>query len=435
MKLNVKMKNVRPALAHFHIHHIFCIILIFLFNAANAQDTVQKIIPGRANSVAQQQKPYVILISADGFRYDLADKYNATHLQQLRDSGVAAAYMQPSFPSLTFPNHFTIVTGLYPAHHGLADNGFYDEKRNAFYGMGNKNAVADSSWYTGTPLWVLAEKQQMLSASFYWVASESAIQGIRPSYYYVYNEKIDIDSRINTVKSWLQLPEDKRPHLITFYLPEVDHAEHLYGPDSKQAEKAVHFIDESIGKMVAAVNTLNLPVNFIFLSDHGMTKVDTAATMAMPAAIDTSKFRVPYGDALVHLYAKNKADILPTYKALKKEAVNFNVYLINKTPKRWHYRSKDDAFDRLGDMLLVPILPKVFNFSKRSTTIGKHGFDPAIDDMHATFYAWGPAFKQQLKIGGFENVNVYPLIAKILGLDYDPKSIDGKISVLQKVLK
>lgn len=411
------------------------ILFLFISTVALAQDTTQKIMPGRSNNTAQQAKPYVILISADGFRYDLADKFHAANLQRLRSSGVAAAYMQPSFPSLTFPNHYTIVTGLYPAQHGLADNGFYDEQRQAAYSMANKAVVADSSWYTGTPLWVLAEQQQMLSASFYWVASESAIQGVRPTYYYNYSDKINIDSRISAVKSWLQLPEDKRPHLITFYFPEVDHAAHLYGPDSRQAGEAVQFVDESIGKMVAAVDSLKLPVNFIFLADHGMTAVDTVSTISMPGAIDTSKFIIPPGDALVHLYARNKSDIKPTYKALKKQAVHFTVYLINKTPKRWHYRTKDDAFNRLGDILLVPVLPKVFNFSGRRITPGKHGFDPAIPDMRASFYAWGPAFKEHLVIDGFENVHVYPLIANILGLVYDPNAIDGKLSVLQPVLK
>ncbi len=416
------------------ISTLVTLITLFTFSAV-AQDTLQKIVPGRMNAAAQQEKPYVVLISADGFRYDLATKYHADNLLRLRATGVEAAYMQPSFPSLTFPNHYTIVTGLYPAHHGLADNTFYDEQRKSLYNMGNKSAVADSSWYKGTPIWVLAEKQQMLSASFYWVASESAIQGIRPTYYYIYNDKIGIDSRIQTVKDWLQLPAAQRPHLITFYFPEVDHAEHLYGPDSKQAADAVHFIDESVGKMVAALTPLQLPVNFIFVSDHGMTRVDTAATLPLPSAIDTSKFYIPYGDALVHLYAKNKADIAPTYKAIKKQAIDFDVYLINKTPKRWHYRKKDDAFDRLGDILLVPKLPKVFSISRRPVTPGKHGFDPAITDMHASFYAWGPAFKEQQQIAGFENVHVYPLIAKILGLSYDAGAIDGKLSVLQPVLK
>ncbi|WP_298302206.1 ectonucleotide pyrophosphatase/phosphodiesterase [Hydrotalea sp.] len=167
----------------------------------SAQDTLQHIVPGRVNSMKQQQKPYVILISADGFRYDLADSFNAKNLQQFRAAGIQAGYMKPSYPSLTFPNHYAIVTGMYPAHNGLVDNSFYDVNKGQTYTMGNKKTVTDSSWYGGTPLWVLAEQQQMLSASFYWVASEAAIQGIRPTYYYIYNEKIGIDERIDAVKN------------------------------------------------------------------------------------------------------------------------------------------------------------------------------------------------------------------------------------------
>ena len=416
--------------------HLFFISCILFVNFLIAQDTIQKVVPGRFNNKAQQSKPYVILISADGFRFDLADKYHATNLLKLRAEGVKADYMQPSYPSLTFPNHYSLITGLYPSHHGLVDNTFYDMQRKELYNMGNKKAVADSSWYGGTPLWVLAEQQQMVSASFFWVASESAIKGIRPTYYYVYNDKIGIDSRIQAVKDWLQLPPDKRPHLVTFYFPEVDHAEHTYTPDSKETEAAVLFVDSAIGKMVAALEPLHLPINFIFLADHGMTTVDNSKAIKMPVAIDTTKFTVPFGDALVHLYAKDKSAIEPTYEALKKEAKDYDVYLATNMPERWHYSKSDDRYNRIGDIILVPHLPAFFNLgTRRNNNLGKHGFDPAIEDMHATFYAWGPVFKQHLQVKGFENVNVYPLVAHILGLNFAEKDIDGKLSVLQSILK
>jgi predicted AlkP superfamily pyrophosphatase or phosphodiesterase len=410
------------------------ILFAVFFVKSYAQDTLQHVVPNRSNSQIQQSKPYVILISADGFRYDLAKKFNAKNLLRLQKQGVTSAYMRPSYPSLTFPNHYTIVTGLYPAHHGLVDNGYFDPARKTNYSMGNKKQVADSSWYGGTPIWVLAEQQQLLSASFYWVASEAAIQGIRPSYYYTYNDKIGIDSRVQTVKNWLSLPAESRPHLICFYFPEVDHAEHLYGPDSKEAADAVQFVDESVGKLVAAVDTLNLPVNFIFVSDHGMTNVDNKETLPLPACADTSKFIIPNGDALLHLYAKNPADIKPTYTALKKEAKDFNVYLAKHLPKHWHYSKKDDGYNRIGDIILVPILPKVFSITRKPTSLGKHGFDPYINEMHASFYAWGPAFKSNYTIKAFDNVHVYPLIAEILGLPYTFK-IDGKLRVLHSILK
>ncbi|WP_247234805.1 ectonucleotide pyrophosphatase/phosphodiesterase [Telluribacter sp. SYSU D00476] len=414
---------------------IFLPAILFITGIAHGQDLTQKVVPNRTNSTQQQKKPYVILISADGFRNDFAQKYEARNLLRLSGQGVAASAMLPSFPSLTFPNHYTIATGLYPAHHGLVNNTFYDENKKMRYSMGNKQAVADSSWYGGTPLWVLAEQQRMLSASFYWVASESAIQGMHPSYYYIYNEKIPIDTRIQTVKEWLQLPEEKRPHMITFYFPEVDHAAHTYGPDSKETGEAVHFVDESVGSLVAAVDSLQLPVNFIFVSDHGMTQVDTENTLSMPSAIDTSQFIIPSGDVMLHLYAKDKKSIQPTYEALRKEAKDYDVYLTESTPAHWHYSKKDDRFNRIGDILLVPRLPKVFNISKRKITPGKHGFDPQIPDMHATFYAWGPAFREGTKIEAFENIHVYPLVANILGLKYRKKGIDGRLKVLKSIIR
>src|SRR5579871_2598774 len=413
---------------------LILLIVVFAAKSVIAKDTAQHIIPGRFNSVEQQTKPYIILISADGFRYDLAEKYNAVNLLRLRSEGVNAAYMQPSYPSLTFPNHYSIITGLYPSHHGIVDNTFYDKQKNETYAIRNKKAVGDSSWYGGTPLWVLAEKQQMVTASFYWVASESAIQGIRPTYYYVFNDLIPIDQRIETVKNWLQLPGDRRPHFITFYFPQVDHQEHSFGPDSKEAEEAVHLIDESVGKLVRTVDSLGLNVSFIFLADHGMIKVDNKNTLSLPAAVDTNKFIVPFGAALLHLYAKDKKDIQPTYQALKSEAKDYDVYLASKMPKRWHYSKKDDRYDRIGDIILVPHLPKVFNIGNGHVPIGEHGFDPAIPEMRASFYAWGPAFQKHRTIEGFENVNVYPVIAKILGLEVRDK-IDGKLKVLHSIIR
>jgi predicted AlkP superfamily pyrophosphatase or phosphodiesterase len=409
-----------------------CFFLVELSFAQ--QDSTQKIVPGRVNAPEQQKKPYVILISADGFRYDLAAKYQATNLLQLSQAGVTADFMQPSYPSLTFPNHYSIATGLYPAHHGIVDNTFYDPQKKAVYSLGNRKAVTDSSWYGGVPLWVLAEKQQMITASFYWVGSESAIQGVRPTYYYVYNDIIPMDIRIASVKRWLTLPEDKRPHLITFYINEPDHQEHRFGPDSKEAEIAVRFVDVTVGKLERMVDSLGLPVNFIFLSDHGMTAIDTVSTLPLPASVDTTKFIVLPGLTLLHLYAKDKRDVKPTYLALRKEAKDYDVFLADKMPKDWHYRKKDDRFNRTGDIILVPHLPKVFNIYHRHVPAAEHGYDPALPLMHASFYAWGPAFRAHTHLDGFENVHVYPLVAKILGLAYTEK-IDGNLKVLKPALK
>ncbi len=409
-------------------------VALLLVNGLMAQDTTQKIIQGRHNDKSQYSKPYVILISADGFRSDFAKLYDAQFLNSISKKGVRANFMTPSFPSLTFPNHYSIVTGMYPSHHGLVDNTYYDKARGTEYRMGNQKAVQDGSWYGGTPLWVLAEQQKMLSASFYWVASEADIQNTRPTYYYVYNEKINIANRIKAVKDWLSLPQDQRPHMITFYFPQVDHDAHTYGPNDKHVGDAVKFVDSSVNALQAELATLHLPINYIFVSDHGMAKVDNDNTLSMPAAIDTAAFRVPWGDALIHLYAKDKSKIESTYQALKKDST-IDVYKLDETPKYWHYSTSDDKYNRIGDLIVLPKNQKVFNFSTRKTTPGKHGFDNHTVDMRATFIAWGPAFKSDLTIGDFENVHVYPLIAKILGLQIDQKTIDGRIEVLNAILK
>ena len=410
------------------------LFVLFIANSIFAQDTTQKIVEGRLNDKSQLNKPYVILISADGFRSDFTELYDATFLKSISTTGVRAKWMTPSFPSLTFPNHYTIITGMYPSHHGLVNNNYYDKASGLEYRMGNTKMVGDGKWYGGKPLWVLAEQQKMLSASFYWVGSEAAIQNTRPTYYYVYNDKINIASRIKTVKDWLSLPEAQRPHMITFYMPEVDHEAHTYGPNDPHVAAAVKFVDSSVNALQAELASLNLPINYIFVSDHGMTKVDVDNTIGMPKAIDTAAFKVPWGDALIHLYAKDSTKIAATYEGLRKDSA-ISVYKLDETPDYWHFKKADDRYNRLGDLIVVPHLPRPFNFSTRKTTLGKHGFDNHHPDMRATFMAWGPAFKKGLSIEDFENVNVYPIVAKILGLDYDENSIDGKLAVLQSILK
>ena len=400
----------------------------------NSSITDQQIISGRKNSPEQINKPYVILISADGFRADFTELYEAKKLQALSKAGVRGKYMIPSYPSVTFPNHYSIATGLYPSHHGLVDNSYIDVPTGAFYNMGNKKMVAEGKWYGGTPLWVLAEQQKMISASFYWVGSEADIQGIKPTYHYIYNEKIDIATRIKAVKEWLSLPEDKRPHFITFYFSDVDHDAHTYGPDDIRVKKSVQFVDSSINALQESLASLNLPINYIFVSDHGMAKVDNVNTKPLPASIDTAYFTVPWGDTQLHLYAKDKSKVESTYNALKKDT-SVTVYTLDETPAYWHYKKADDKFNRLGDLIVVPHFPKVFNLSRSKASLGKHGFDNHMPEMRASFMAWGPAFKKGLTIDGFENVNIYPIVAHILGLAYDVKTIDGKFEVLKPILK
>lgn len=402
--------------------------------SSRAQDSSQHIVSGRINRADQIKKPYVILISADGFRYDLADLYHAENLIRLRETGVRADYLLSVFPSLTFPNHYSIATGNYPAHDGIVDNSFYDSARKEVYAMGKRWTVEDSSWYGATPIWVLAEKQGMLTASFYWVGAEAAIQGVRPTYYYKYNTIIPMVERIRAVHAWLALPEKIRPHLITFYMSEVDHEEHIHGVHSKSTAAAVSYVDKAVGALVKSVDSLHLPVNYIFVSDHGMIDIDTVNTIALPGALDTSRFLIINSASIVHLYAKHPEDIQPAYEILKSAAENYDVYLSTNLPDRWHYSKMDDIFHRTGDIILVSHAPEVFNFNGHHQNMAQHGFDPALPEMHATFYAWGPAFKSNYKMAGFENIHIFPLITKILSLR-NPGNLDGSLEPVKQMLE
>jgi len=411
----------------------------FTFFAQNkVVDTAQVVIPNRYNSVDAQTKPYVIMISADGFRYDYAKKYNAENILKYSNEGIQAKAMIPSYPSITFPNHWSLITGLYPSHHGLIDNYFYDYKRNEPYAMSDRKNAEDGSWYGGVPLWGLAEKQGMVSASLMWVGSASDAGGKRPTYYYPYHEKFTPSEKVDKVINWLKLPTDSRPHFISLYFPEVDGSGHHFGPDAKETEEAVHLVDRAIGKLVQEVNDLGLKnVNFIFVSDHGMIKVDGGNPLEIPEILlDKDKFDIYNSQTLLRVYVKNSDEVKNVYKKLKASKTDdYEVYLTKKFPKYLHFGTKDDQYNRIGQILLVPKAPKVFLPKGKTTSVGKHGYNPKIvPEMKAIFFAWGPEFKNNLTIKEFGNINVYPLVAEILGLKID-QPIDGKLKILKKTLK
>ena len=414
---------------------LFTLLSVSVFSQT---DTAQIVVANRKNTPQTLTKPYVILISADGFRYDYAKKYNAKNILKLAEKGVSAKAIIPSYPSITGPNHYTMITGLFPSHTGFVDNYFYDKKRNDLFGMSMQSKISDGSWLGGTPLWSLAEQQGMLSASLFWVASNSDAGGTRPTYYYNYHEKFTADEKINIVLNWLKLPEEKRPHFITFYFPEVDKNGHLYGSESLEVQNAVQSVDDAIGKLIEKVNELQLPnVNFIFVSDHGMIDVDIEDTLEIPALLqDKNRFIINNSQTLLRIALKNESEVNQVYRELKKNKTkDYKVYLTEKFPKRLHYRTADDRFNRIGQILLVPHAPKIFLEPNARKTPGKHGYNPfKVPEMKASFAASGPAFKEGKKIGKFRNVNLYPMVAEILGLKVS-QTIDGSPKKEKKVLK
>jgi predicted AlkP superfamily pyrophosphatase or phosphodiesterase len=389
-------------------------------------------VPNPPNSAAQQAKPYVVLVSLDGFRYDYAAHYGAKNLLALAARGASAPEgMIPSYPSVTFPNHYTIVTGLYPEHHGIVANSFYDPVRKENYVYTSATAL-DGTWYGGTPLWVLAEKNGMRSANFFWPASEAEIQGKRPSYYLHYDGKVPDAERVEQVLAWLKLPADLRPHFITLYYSEVDAAGHQFGPGSPEVGAAVGHVDAMMGLLVAGINELHLPVDLIVVSDHGMETVQ-GDWINLDQFADLSNF-VTVNDMM---YAKTEADAQKAYQSLQGASDKFKVYRRAKLPNELH----DNENARSGDPIVVATGPYAIRARTPDPTqplkkpeVGAHGYDPrTLPNMKAIFFAAGPDIRPGVKLPSFENVDVYPFIAKILGLPIGP--IDGNLSVLQAALK
>jgi alkaline phosphatase D len=390
------------------------------------------------NSAKAQQQHYVVLVSLDGFRWDYAKRENATHLLALGKQGVwAPEGMLPSYPSLTFPNHFSIVTGLYPEHHGLVANNFLDPARQARYAGSDPNSVTDGTWYSGMPLWSLAESQGMRTACIFWLGSEAEIAGFRPSWYAQFDSKTEAtpavqQARIDDAVALLRLPLEDRPHFITIYYSEPDHEGHQFGPDAAETRAAVHKMDGQVGKLKAALDSTRLPIDLVVVSDHGMVKVEgpwiTLDQLADLTGFDTVGAR---------LYGKTEEDRARVYNQLKKASSQFVVFRLKNVPANLNFNQNP----REGDPVVIATGPYAIRAhappdgrSDQPPDLGMHGFDPLrVPAMKASFFAAGPDIVKGKTVAPFENVDLYPWLAHLLGLT--PPKNDGSLNVLAGTLR
>lgn len=385
----------------------------------------------RPNSKETLEKPYVVMVSLDGFRYDYVKKYGAKNIEEIARQGVQAESLIPCFPSSTFPNHYSLITGMYPSRHGLVSNTFYRPEDMKEYRISDRSVVQDGRWYGGTPIWVHAERQGMRSASYFWVGSEADIDSVRPAQYYQYNKNAPYKKRVDQVIKWLKEPESMRPHFITLYFSLVDTEGHTHGPDADQVKAAVLEVDEIIGLLWKKLQKTELPVNLILVSDHGMQQTKNDSPIFLKGLTDLSGYEIAPSSGVINLlYAKNKdsVDIDKTIAELKAKANGqFVVYRPEEVPPHLHYSNND----RLGDIIVYSLAPYVFGTPPWKPSPGAHGFDPyQAKDVHGIFYAIGPHFKSQLTLESFENIHVFPAVMEILQLKYDADSIDGVLAPL-----
>ena len=402
------------------------------------------LLPFWTAAFSQEKEPIVILISLDGFRHDYVERFQPENLSRFIAEGTAAKGLIPSFPTKTFPNHYTIATGMLPEHHGLVDNAFYEPAKNQVYTMGNRDIVQDGYWYGGTPIWVLAEQQGIKAASYFFVGTEAPIQGVRPSYYYDYDGGVPNLTRIAKVFDWLRLPEAERPRLITLYFSDMDDTGHRYGPNNDlELKKTLFRLDHELGALFEGLESFDLPIHVVLVSDHGMAPVKKDHLILLDQLTEGIPARVVNNGALAHLHLEDSKKKKEVIKLLLSRNQHITVDDLTATA---NYSDLAAFPQRKGDLLILPkegyyladasgMMRYQNNAARFQTeTFGEHGFSPLYRDMWGIFYAKGPQIKEGLKLEPFQNIHIYPLLCRILGLPV-PLGIDGRLEVLLPLLK
>jgi len=394
-----------------------------------------------AGLTACSSKPanYTVIISLDGSRWDYADYYDMPFFDSLATVGVKAR-MEPSFPSSTFPNHYTMATGLVPDHHGLVNNSFWDPETDSDYAINSKDTRFDPHFYGGEPIWITAQKQGVKCGVVYWVGSDIAIgpEGNEyPTYWRHWDEKPhwNFDERVDEIVRLMSLPEEERPQLVMGYFDEPDHQGHVYGPFSPETKAMAEHMDSLMHALYLRLKALphGDRINFILAGDHGMT--------------DISKDRfIGWYDVMPQEWTKKVVGNLPTsiwaqegyvdslYNRLSK-VEHLSVWKHGEVPEYLHYGTSK----RLGDLIVSPDLGWQFNFAP-SRNNGTHGFDCKETDMMVAFRAVGPDFKVAYEApftpgekSAFRNIDLYPMLCKLLGVK--PAPVDGKLERIENILK
>ncbi|MGM0566548.1 MAG: ectonucleotide pyrophosphatase/phosphodiesterase [Bacteroidota bacterium] len=380
---------------------------------------------------AQEAKgKYVLMVSLDGFRWDYPDMYDTPFLDSLAKTGVKAKSLQPSYPSKTFPNHYTMATGLYPDHHGIVNNSFYDPETKREYAILKRNAVKDGSFYGGEPMWVTAEKQGVKAATYFWVGSEAAVQGVKPSITKYYDASHTYSSRIDSVMKWYSKPYKERPGLVMLYFDEPDASGHKYGPAHAETGKVVQRLDSLMGVLFTKSSKLIIrdSLNIIITSDHGMAALSEEKQIILKNHIhDSLLVRIEGSNPVYNLEAKDGYLDLVYEKLSVIE--HLHVWKSNEIPEKLHYGTNPRTLD-------INIVAKkgwsVFTEKPSGYYAGTHGYMPQNPSMHAIFYAAGPSFLSDKEIDTFENVDLYNLVCFLL--DLEPAKNDGAFERIEPML-
>ncbi len=377
----------------------------------------------------------VLLVSLDGFRADYLDLGITPALSRIAREGVRARWLTPSYPTLTFPNHYSIVTGLAPDRHGIVHNTMRDPALGGFK-LSDRTAVGDGRWWGGEPIWVGAEKAGLRSAAMYWPGSEAAIGGVRPTRWNAYRDgdTLPYAMRVDTVLGWLSEPGSTRPRIATLYFEGIDKAGHAHGPDSPQAHAAVRETDAALARLLRGLDERGLRdrVDVIVVSDHGMATVRRERLVAVEDVVSPEEAAVITIGQVVTI-APNPGFEQRIERRLLGAHERYNCWRKGELPTRWRYGTHRRIPPIVCQMREGwDMLPRELVAKRPAHDRGSHGYDPALPSMRALFVARGPSFRPGTLLEPFANVDVYPLLARLLGIAPAPN--DGDIAPLLPAL-
>ncbi|KAK3882852.1 hypothetical protein Pcinc_012785 [Petrolisthes cinctipes] len=376
----------------------------------------------------------LILMSLDGFRADYLDRGLTPALKALADRGVHATYMNPTYPTLTFPNHYTIVTGLNPESHGIIANKFFDPEFYATFEIGSDESLK-ARWWGGEPIWNTVTDQGKKSATYFWPGSDVPINGKYPTYWVPYNWTLSFEDRVDQVLEWVSLPVDERPAWISLYLNQPDHEAHNYGPNSVEVNNELEYVDIIVDRLVQGLEVRGLTecVNLIVLADHGAAQAATQDNVIKLVDYIPNLFDLAYSYVGVFARLDPKDDSQAGEEAvttpLSCTREGLRVYLREDLPTRHHFSNNR----RIEDVVLDVDPGLTVSISYDFDDLGFHGYDNYFASMDALFVGVGPDFRQQVVVDDFHNIELYNLMCTMVGIEPAPNN--GTLGSLRHFLR
>ena len=403
----------------------FLVFLVFFFTSCDqVRETIGGSSSGTDLSYYGEPSTPLILISIDGFRWDYFDKVETPNFDRLIANGSKADGLKTSYPSKTFPNHISIVTGNYPSNHGIISNYFYDADFDEYFYIGaGSRAAQDGKWIDAEPIWVTIEKQAKRAMIMFWPMSDAEIMGIRPSKYYVYNEDPTNLDRMDQILSWLLHTGNARPSFLASYFSVVDHNGHEYGPDTNETIEAIVEVDQAIGHLINGLEAQNIlnEVNIMIVSDHGMTETPSSKYINIADYLDLNDVTTVGRGPFMEIRPKN-GNVDEIYQSLV-GIEHTQVFKKGETPEDFHYGNNN----RIEPILLLADEQWSIVTPGYSTSLGSHGYDPNYRSMDGIFIAHGPAFKSGFTGPKIHNIHLYEMMCKILGVV--PANNDGSLEI------